>query len=196
MSESTKPNSEGNGIHRESTRVEGQATLSAIGDVSIAASEAVTQGAAPGKNRWLRIVAFLLFVYAAGSWAAIDALKSPPWAQAFVAPLGVVLIATLTFWRRQVWKYRARDWKFKEKARQDALNSLAHVTANGLNAIRANLLGIFEPGSSPSTAEHRKQVEQALERMEAALTKAIADARSGSASRPKDHAETSNSKAA
>jgi hypothetical protein len=59
----------------------------------------------------------------------------------FVAPLAVVAIAVVAFWRRQVWKFRARDWRFKAKVREDTLNSLAHETANGMNAIRANLAG-------------------------------------------------------
>jgi signal transduction histidine kinase len=129
--------------------------------------------AAPLRTRWLPIFGFLFLVYIAGSWAAIYSFKSPPWVQVFVAPLPVVLIAALAFWRRQVWKFRARDGRFKEKLQQDALNSLAHETANGVNAIRANLAGFEEADSLPSATEHLKQVEQSLERIDAALQKAV-----------------------
>ena len=142
--------------------------------MSVAATEAVGRvAAAPRKTRWLPIFGFLLLVYIAGSLVAIYTHKSPPWVQAFVAPLLLVLIAALAFWRRQVWKFRARDWRFKEKVRQDALNSLAHETANGLNAIRANLAGFEEANSLPAAAEHLKQVERALARIDAALEKAV-----------------------
>ena len=150
MTESTKASAGGDGAHRESKREESQVTLSAIGDVSVAATEAVGRvAAAPRKTRWLPIFGFLLLVYIAGSLVAIYTHQSAPWVQAFVAPLLLVLIAALAFWRRQVWKFRARDWRFKEKVQQDALNSLAHETANGLNAIRANLAG-FERGGLPA----------------------------------------------
>jgi hypothetical protein len=82
-----------------------------------------------------------------------------------------VLIATAAFWRGQVWKYRSKEWRCKEQAQSERLDSLAHVTANGLNAIRANLVGFREAGSLPSAGDHMKQVEQALERIDAALEK-------------------------
>ncbi|MDR3673917.1 MAG: hypothetical protein P4N24_00400 [Acidobacteriota bacterium] len=174
MNESTKTSSGGDGAHRESKRPESQATLSAIGDVSVAATDAVGQvAAAPRRTRWLPIIGFLMLVLIVGSFAAIYAHKSPPWVQVFVAPLPLVLIALLAFWRRQVWKFRALDWRFKEKIRQDALNSLAHATSNGLNAIRANLAGFGEASSLPSAEEHMKQVDQALERIESALEKVL-----------------------
>ena len=174
MTESSKGFSGGNGAHRESQREASQVTLSAIGDVSVAATEAVGRvAAAPRKTRWLPILGFLLLVYIAGSWVAIYTHKSPPWVQAFVAPLLVVLIATLVFWRRQVWKFRARDWRFKQKVQQDALNSLAHETANGVNALRANLEGFKDASWLPTAAEHLKQVERSLGRIDAALEKAI-----------------------
>ncbi len=174
MTESSKPNREGNALTREGSRAEGQATLSAIGDVSMAATAAVNGvGAARGKTRWLAILGFLLLAYIAGSMAAIYAHKSPPWAQVFVAPLAVVLLATLAFWRRQVWKFRARHANFKEREQLNRLNSLAHETANGLNAIRANLTGALPSTSEQTAPEHRKQVEQALGRIETALAKAI-----------------------
>lgn len=176
MTESSKSVSEGNGTHRGPKREASQVTLSAIGDVSVAVTEAVGRvAAAPGKTRWLPIFGFLLLVYIAGSLVAIYARESPPWVQAFVAPLFLVLIATLAFWRGQVWKFRAGDWRFKEKTQQEALNSFAHETANGVNAIRANLAGFEEADSLPAAAGHLKQVEQSLGRIDAALAKAVGE---------------------
>jgi signal transduction histidine kinase len=197
MTESSKPNLESNALPREGTRTEGQATLSAIGDVSMAATAAVNGvGAASGKTRWLPILGFLLLAYIAGSMAAIYTHKSPPWAQVFVAPLVVVLLATLAYWRRQVWKFRARHANFKEKEQVNRLNSLAHETANGLNAIRANLAGALPSSSEQTSAEHRKQVEQALERIETALAKAIGATPSPQAKGLKVDSEAVKSKAA
>jgi len=174
MTESTKVSLGGDGAHGRSKREESQVTLSAIGDVSVAATEAVGRvAAAPRKTRWLPIFVFLLLVYIVSSLVAIYTHQSLPWVRVFVAPLPLVLIASLEFWRRQVWRFRARDWRFKEKAQQDVLNSLAHETANGLNAIRANLMGFSEADSLPSAAEHLKQVERALERIDATLEKAV-----------------------
>ena len=174
MTESTKAPPAGNGAHGEPKRIESQATLSAIGDVSVAVTDQVGQVApAPHRTHWFRILAFLLLAYVAGAWVAIYTHQSLPWVQVFIAPLFLALIATLEFWRRQVWKFRARDWKFKEKLQQGALNSFAHETANGINAIRANLAGFEEADSLPSAAEHLKQVERSLGRIDAALEKAI-----------------------
>lgn len=197
MTESTKGSSGGDGAHRESKRVESQVTLSAIGDMSVAATEAVGRvAAAPRKTRWLPIFGFLLLVYVAGSLAAIYTLKSAPWVQAFVTPLPLVLIAVLVFWRGQVWKFRARDWRFKEKVQQDALNSLAHETANGLNAIRANLAGFEEADSLPAAAQHLKQVDRSLERVEAAVEKAVGQTQPNPESASKTASEAQKSKAA
>ena len=148
------------------------------------------------KRAVLPILGFLLLAYIAGSVAAIYIYKSPPWAQVFVAPLIVVLLATLAFWRRQVWKLRARHANFKEKEQANRLNSLAHETANGLNAIRANLAGALPSSPEQASTEHRKQVEQALERIETALTKAIGATPSPHATGLKVDSEAVKSKAA
>jgi signal transduction histidine kinase len=176
MTDSIKSASEGNGGHRGAKREASQATLSAIGDVSVAATEAVGRiAAAPRKTRWLPVCGFLLVVYIAASLVAIYTRQSPPWVQVFIAPLFLALIATLEFWRRQVWKFRAGDWRFKERAQREALNSLAHETANALNAVRANLAGFDAADSLPAATEHLKQVEQSLGRIDAALAKAVGE---------------------
>jgi signal transduction histidine kinase len=89
-----------------------------------------------------------------------------------------------------------RDGRFKEKVQEDALSSLAHETANGLNAIRANLMGFNEANSLPSAAEHLKQVERALARIEAALEKAVRKTQPNPASASKTASEALKSKVA
>jgi hypothetical protein len=155
--------------------------------VSVAATEAVGQvSAAPSKTRWLPLVGFFLFLYAVGCGVAIYTLKSAPWIQAFAAPLPLVLVAALTFWRRQAWKFRARDARYREQVQQDTLNSLAHESANALNAVRANLTGFSEAESLPAAAEHLERVERALARMDAAVRKAVGQKSApGAASGPK-----------
>jgi signal transduction histidine kinase len=196
MSESAKVYPGGDGAHGESKREESQITLSAIGDVSVAAAESMGRvPAAPSKTRWLPLLGLLLLAYMVGALGAIYAHQSAPWVEAFIAPLPLAVIATLAFWRRQVWKLRARDWRFKEKVQQDALNSLAHETTNGLNAIRANLVGFEEAASLPSAAEHLKQVEISLGRIAAALEKAIGQSLPQPAADSEAAAEAPKSKA-
>jgi signal transduction histidine kinase len=174
MIKTTQDPTDGNGAHGAPKRADSQITLSAIGDVSVAAVAAVDRGpAAPRPTRWLSIFAFLLLVYVVGSMVAIYAHPSAPWVQVFVAPLPLALIAGLAFWRGRVWKLRARDGQFKKKVQQDALNSLAHETANGLNAIRANLTALELADSLPAATEHLKQVQRGLERIEVAVEKVV-----------------------
>jgi signal transduction histidine kinase len=175
MDKLTKAPQQGKGAAATSKREPSQVTLSAIGDVSIAATDAVDRiSAGPRKTRWLPILGFLLLVYIACSLVAIYTLKSEPWVRAFPAPLVPVMIAGVAFWRRQAWKFRSQEWKLKVQARQNALNSLAHETANGVNAIRANLTGFREVNPQPAAAEHLEQIDRALARIDAALEKSVA----------------------
>ena len=197
MTKPSQASPAGDGTQGLPKRVESQVTLSAIGDVTVAATEQVGQVTpAPHRTHGFRILAFLLLAYLTGVLVAIYTRQSAPWVQAFVAPLPLTLIAALAFWRRQVWKYRARDWRFKEKARQNALNSLAHETANGVNAIRANLAGFQEAESLPSAAEHLKQVERSLGRIDTALQKAIGEPSPQPAVDSKTTSEAQRAKAA
>jgi hypothetical protein len=176
MSDSAKAPQDGDDAGAATKRETGQATLAAISEVSIAATDAVGGiAAALPKTRWLPIAGFLCLVYVASSFVAIYTLKSERWVQAFLTPLLPTLIATLVFWRRQAWKFRSREWRFKEKTRQEALNSLAHETANGVNAVRANLAGLREATSETAAQGHRKQLDQALARIDAALARAVRD---------------------
>jgi hypothetical protein len=175
MSEFIKTPQGGDGDGAASKREAGQATLAAISDVSIAATEAMGGiSAAPPSTRWLPIAGFLLLIYVASIFVAIFTLKSEPLVRAFLTPLLPVITAALVFWRRQVWKFRTREWRFKERERQGALNSLAHEAANSANAIRANLPGLVEAKDSTAAVEHLKEVDGALARIDAALEKAVA----------------------
>jgi hypothetical protein len=174
MGEPTKAPQGGEGAEAPARRELSQVTLSAISDVSIAATDAVDHiSAAPRKTRWLPILGFLLLVYVASSFVAIYTLQSKPRVRAFLTPLVPVLIAVTVFWRRQTWKFRSQGWKFKERARQNTLNSLAHEAANGVNAIRANLMGFREVNPQPAAAQRLEQVDRALARIDAALEKSI-----------------------
>jgi len=166
----TLKNSTGTGA--ASTPSHGQATLSAIGDVSIAAEEAVSgTPATPHWTRWLAIPLFMIAVYVVTSFVTIYTLRTSAYTQAFYTPLCAVFIAGLVFWRRQVWKVRARSWQAKVKADKDVLNSLAHEAANGANSIRANVTALREANPHLAATEHLQQVERALARIDQALTK-------------------------
>ena len=172
MSESPNNRSNGNNAGAGSSREAGQTTLSAIGDVSMAATGALGSAtAASWKLRGLAILGFVIFTYLISTLAVLLTWKSAPWVRAFIVPLCPMLIAALVFWRVQVWKARSREWQRKEHARHDDLNSLLHVTANGLNAIRANLMGFREAAAEPSP--HLEQVESALARIDAAVGKSL-----------------------
>jgi biopolymer transport protein ExbB/TolQ len=116
----------------------------------------------------------MILLYAASSFVTMSTLTAKPRIQAFYTPLFAVAIATLVFWRRQVWKFRLKDRRFEEKDRENALNSLAHEAANGVNAIRANLTAYQESNPHAHTDEHLQQVERALARIDAALEKSAA----------------------
>jgi hypothetical protein len=160
----------GKGAQTASQPGQSQVTLSTIRDVSIAATNALGgTSTAPRWIRWLALLGFMILLYVASSLVTMCTLTSKPRIQAFYTPLFAVTVATLVFWRRQVWKFRLKDRKFQEKDRENALNSLAHETANGANAIRANLTAFREANPHAITDEHLQQVERALARIDAAL---------------------------
>jgi hypothetical protein len=70
---------------------------------------------------------------------------------------------------------------------------LINETANSSNAIRADLAGFEQADSQPFAAEHREQVERALERIEAAVEKAVEQTtpQPGSGSQPTSDAPRS-----
>jgi len=154
-----------------------QVTLSTLGDVSLAATDALDRiPDAPRRTRWLPLLGFLFGLYIASSIVAIYTLQSAPWVRAFLTPLAPVVVAAVVFWRRQVWKFHTREWRLKEGTRREALNSLAHETANGVNAIRANLPGFREANSQEVAGEHLEEITRALARIDRALEKSTASA--------------------
>ena len=170
MGRPTQVPGDGKGTAAASPPGQSQVTLSTIRDVSIAATNALGgPSTAPRWTRWLALLGFMILLYAASSFVTMSTLTAKPRIQAFYTPLFAVAIATLVFWRRQVWKFRLKDRRFEEKDRENALNSLAHEAANGVNAIRANLTAFGEANPHAITGEHLQQVERALARIDAAL---------------------------
>jgi len=150
-----------------------QATLSTVGDISVAATESIGRlASAPGGTRWLPILGFLLLVYIATCLVVLFSFKSDPWVRAFLTPLFAVLIATAAFWRRQVWKLRAKGESFDSKGRQSALGSLSHEASSAANAIRANLTGFWLAYPQAVHSEFLKAIDLATTRIDKALRKA------------------------
>ncbi len=148
----------------------GQATLSTISEVSVAAEETLSRTKAPRRAfRWLAIPGFFLLAYIASSLVAIYALKSEPWVRVFLAPLAPVFLATLAFaWSRR-WKSRAQALGAAGEAWRNAAGSLGHEAANGVNAIRANLIA-FRLANPPAEGhDHLEEIEQACARLDAAV---------------------------
>jgi len=175
MGRPTQVPGDGKGTPAASQPGQSQVTLSTIRDVSIAATNAMGgTSTAPRWTRWLALLGFMILLYVASSFVTMFTLTSKPRIQAFYTPLFAVAVAGLVFWRRQVWKFRLKDRRFEEEARENALNSLAHEAANGVNAIRANLTALREANSHAITGEHLQQVERAVARIDAALEKSAA----------------------
>lgn len=148
-----------------------QVTFSTIGDVSVAASEAMA-ARAPKETTWKPIVVFSLVVYTLSVGLAWLLSGTSPWLVAVLAPLLPVLCATLAFWRRQQWKFRAQNWKFKFKIWEDALDSFGYEAANAVNAIRANLIGFRLANPHVPMAEHLDVIQEETKRIERVLQKA------------------------
>ena len=149
-----------------------QATLSTLGDLSVAATDSTDRAAAaPGATRWFPILGFFLFVYVATCLATLFSFKRDPWVRAFMTPLFPALVATAAFWWRQMWKFRARGERFKSKVWQNALGSLSHEATSAANAIRANLSGFRLAHPQASQSELLSAIERATVRIDKALQK-------------------------
>ena len=174
MTESSKPNLEGNALPRERTRTEGQATLSAIGDVLHGRHGRGEWGRrSPGQNALAahpRLPAFGLH----GQQHGGDL-------HAQVAALGTGL-------RRAAGRGSSGHTGLLATTSVEVPRSSCELqgegTAKPVELPCARNRQRFErhprqsggrpPSSSEQTsAEHRKQVEQALDRIETALAKAI-----------------------
>ena len=151
----------------ESTkRPAGQVTLSTIGDVSVAAADRVGRVAASRRIRKRWIILFFLVLYVATCWLGVHFLKAAPWVRVFLVPLLPVLVATLVFGWRQKTKARAQDGKFRLKIWQDALEGLGHAAANGVTAIRVNLISFRAANPQVSGEVHLDEIEGATQRIE------------------------------
>jgi hypothetical protein len=147
-----------------------QVTLSTIGDVSMAAGRAIGRvSEAPRTTRWLPVLGFFLLLYLASCAVALYTLQAAPWMRAFLAPLFPVLVASVAFWLRQRWKFRARAWRFESSGLHDALGSLGHEAINAVNAIRANLIAFRLAHREAVSPEHLEEIELATKRIEAAV---------------------------
>ncbi len=159
-------------IARAPKRELGQATLSTISEVSVAAEETLSRRRAPARaSGWLAVPGFFLLVYIASSLVAIYALKAAPWTRVFLAPLVPVFLATLAFaWSRR-WKFRARNLGSDLEAWRNATGSLGHEAANGVNALRANVIAFRLANPHAEGPEHLDEIEQACARLDAAVEK-------------------------
>jgi hypothetical protein len=147
-----------------------QATLSVLGEISVAATDSIDRAAAaPRGTRWFPVFAFSLFVYVATCVVTLFSLKRDPWVRAFLTPLFPTLVATAAFWWRQMWKFRARGERFDSKEWQNALRSLSHEASSAANAIRANLTGFRLAHPQASMSEFLTAIERATARIDKAL---------------------------
>lgn len=157
----------------KSQRESAQVTLSTIGDLSLAASEAVGRVRdAPRQTLWKPVLLFFFVVCAASVGFAWLMAGGSPWARIVLAPLLPVICASVAFWWRQRWKFHAQDWQVKLRVWQDALDGVGHEAANAVNAARANLVGFRVANPQVSMPEHLDEVEVALRRVDAVVQKA------------------------
>lgn len=160
-------------VPTETRRDVAQVTLSTLGDVSVAASDALTALApVPRHTRWIPIVLVGVTSYGLSvgfAWWVLESLS--PRVSFAVIPLVPVLIVMAVFWRRQRWKFRAREWQAKFKMWEEALDSLGYEAINAVNAIRANLIGFRLSNPTVLAPEHLEVIEQATHRIERAVRK-------------------------
>ncbi len=151
-----------------------QVTLSTLGDVSVAASDALTAiSVASKRTRWISILFVAAVSYTASvalTWKIVGTFS--PEIAVVVIPLFPVSLVAVVFWWRQRWKFRARQWQSKFKMWEEALDSLGYEAINAVNAIRANLIGFRLNNPTVMTPEHLDVIEEATRRIERAVQKA------------------------
>lgn len=145
-----------------------QRTLSAIGDVGVAVSDAAAQARPARRRSWIALFAFTLAVYALALGAGWLVGVRDTLALVYL-PLASTLPAFAAFWLYQEWKFRAREREAKLKASQKTLETVAYACANGANAIRANLLGMHSAHSDANRAAHLEEINLAARRIEAVV---------------------------
>ena len=156
-------------VSERGARPLGQVTISTIGDVSVAAAERVGRVAASRRVRKRWIILFFLVLYVATGWLGVHFLKATPWVRVFIVPLLPVLVATLVFGWRQKTNARAQDARFRLKIWQDALESLGHAAANGVTAVRANLISFRAANPQVSGGVHLDEIGGATQRIEVVI---------------------------
>ncbi|HZO99453.1 MAG TPA: hypothetical protein VFD30_04085 [Terriglobia bacterium] len=154
----------------EPKRETAQVTMSAIGDVAVAASETVGRVEEASKvTRWKPVVLFTSLVYLVSlgfAWLLKDAT---PEVRFTLVPLVPALLAGFAFWWRQRWKFKAKDWQYKLKIWQDALDSVQHEAVNAVNAIRAQLIGFRIANPQVNDPEHLDILEEESRRIDAVV---------------------------
>jgi hypothetical protein len=150
----------------------GQATLSTISEVSVAADETLSRPKTPSRvPRSVAVLAFFLPVYAASCALALYTLRSAPWIRVSLVMVFPSAMAALAFAWRQRWKSRARVLKSDLERWRNATGSLGHEAANGVNAIRANLIAFRMENTQVAGPEYLKEIELAGSRIDAAVEK-------------------------
>ncbi len=148
-----------------------QRTLSAIGDVGVAVSEAAAQPRPVRRRSWPALVVFALVFYGLALGAGWLVGLRDTLALAYL-PLATTLPAVAVFWLYQEWKYRARERQARLQAAQKNLEAVAYACANAANAIRANLLGLRSAHDEAARAAHLEEIRLAARRIEAVVQRA------------------------
>ncbi|GEM_PF-489286 len=156
----------------EETRKEPtQVTLSVIGDVSVAASEAMGISEAPKAVTWWTSLFFFLLAYAFSLGAGWLVRGETPLSTIALIALGPVILATVVFWRCRLWRFRAKTWKRELEIMEEALFSLRYEAANAANAIRANLIGFRLANPQVLMPEHLDVIQMETERIDLVVQK-------------------------
>jgi len=156
---------------RDARREPTQVTLSVIGDVSVAASEAMGISEAPKAVTWWTSALFFLLIYLfslGAGWLVRGEASLPTIA---LIALGPVVVATIVFWRCRVWRFRAKTWKRQVEIMEEALFSLRYEAANAANAIRANLIGFRLANPQVLMPEHLDVIQMETERIDLVVQK-------------------------
>jgi uncharacterized membrane protein len=155
------------GSRKEPTQV----TLSVIGDVSVAASEAMGISEAPKAMTWRTSALFFILAYALSVGVGWLVLGEIPLSAIAIVALGPVILATVAFWRCRLWRFRAKTWKRQLEIMEEALFSLRYEAANAANAIRANLIGFRLANPQVLMPEHLDVIQMETERIDLVVQK-------------------------
>jgi hypothetical protein len=162
----------GQSVSSEGSRKEPtQVTLSVIGDVSVAASEAMGISEAPKAVTWRTSALFFILTYALSVGVGWLVRGETPLSAIAIVALGPVILATVVFWRCRLWRFRAKTWKRQLEIMEEALFSLRYEAANAANAIRANLIGFRLANPQVLMPEHLDVIQMETERIDLVVQK-------------------------